>query len=324
MEYNTRDISNYRYNTDGQEYYVGGVIYHSVADILSFNDYYPFGMTMPGRQFSSGDDYRYGFNGMESVDEISGQKNSYDFGARIYDSRIGRWLSLDPKFGLQPGWSPYKFAYNNPLLFIDPDGNTEWIIHKTVNNLTGKTKIVLVGAKSNTVMTDGNQNGPMYTIGRFNPFNKKTYYYDYAQVKTTTIAKDGSSSVANNTEILYQNGIRNKSIFFADKGDVKLEWDGDQASVRINEREIDIDKPVDFESARLELKIKSKEAYIRAAETVIKSDRNRSSSKDATIKEVGLSRSGSKGAQVGGALLINKLAQDIVPLKKQLKNIDND
>ena len=50
-----------------------------LADVVSYSDYYPFGMQMPSRNGSSGD-YRYGFNGMESDDEVKGVKNSYDFG----------------------------------------------------------------------------------------------------------------------------------------------------------------------------------------------------------------------------------------------------
>jgi RHS repeat-associated protein len=40
--------------------------------------------------------YRFTFNGMEKDDEVKGVGNSLDFGARIYDSRLGRWLSVDP------------------------------------------------------------------------------------------------------------------------------------------------------------------------------------------------------------------------------------
>lgn len=63
---------------------------------------------------------------MEGDDELKGEGNSYDFGARMYDSRIGRWMSVDPKFALQPGWSTYKFALDNPLIFVDPEGETEF------------------------------------------------------------------------------------------------------------------------------------------------------------------------------------------------------
>lgn len=91
------------------------------ADVRSASDYYPFGMMMPGRSYSSGD-YRFGFNGMELDNEIKGTGNSYDFGARIYDSRVGRWLSLDPLANKYPNQTPYHFTGNNPILFVDYDG----------------------------------------------------------------------------------------------------------------------------------------------------------------------------------------------------------
>ncbi|MBA3987371.1 MAG: hypothetical protein H0X63_12560, partial [Flavobacteriales bacterium] len=76
----------------------------------------------PGEEGIAGGGYRYGFNGMEKDDEVKGNGNSYDFGARIYDPRIGRWLNLDPSSDKYPGWSPYNFALNSPLSIIDPDG----------------------------------------------------------------------------------------------------------------------------------------------------------------------------------------------------------
>ena len=67
--------------------------------------------------------YTFGFNGMENEYEISGNDNSLDFGARIYDPCIGRWWGVDNKASLHPDISPYTFAFNSPLIFIDPDGN---------------------------------------------------------------------------------------------------------------------------------------------------------------------------------------------------------
>ena len=52
-------------------------------------------MQLDGRTIS-GDSYRYGFNEKECDSEVSGEGNSYDFGARLYNPRIGRWLSRDP------------------------------------------------------------------------------------------------------------------------------------------------------------------------------------------------------------------------------------
>lgn len=61
---------------------------------------------------------------MEKDDEIKGNGNSYDFGARIYDPRLGRWLSTDPKASKGPGLSPYNYSFNSPISYSDPDG--EW------------------------------------------------------------------------------------------------------------------------------------------------------------------------------------------------------
>ena len=112
-------------------------------------DYYPFGMQMPGRHWEadSTDGYRFGFNGMEKDNSLKGPGNSYNFGARIYDSRLGIWLSVDPKFKKFPQFSPYIYSINNPVYFIDSEGEaprqagkildvnlTTWRAFKTSNN----------------------------------------------------------------------------------------------------------------------------------------------------------------------------------------------
>jgi len=85
---------------------------------------YPFGAPMGGsRSFQSSTGYRYGFNGKLKVDEISGDGNSVDFGDREYDTRLGRWWSVDPLAHKYPNLSPYNFALNNPIYFVDKDGN---------------------------------------------------------------------------------------------------------------------------------------------------------------------------------------------------------
>ena len=94
------------------------------AQLLAANNYYPYGMEMPGRTFNS-PDYRYGFQGMEKDDEMKGGGNSYDFGARLCDPRLGRWLSQDALAMNSPSWSPYRFGLDNPIYWMDPDGNEE-------------------------------------------------------------------------------------------------------------------------------------------------------------------------------------------------------
>ncbi|MCX6232923.1 MAG: hypothetical protein NTZ33_15445 [Bacteroidetes bacterium] len=67
---------------------------------------------------------RFGFNGKEKDDEVKGTGNSLDFGARIYDPRIGRWLSVDPKAAKYPFLSPFEAFENNPICILDPGGDT--------------------------------------------------------------------------------------------------------------------------------------------------------------------------------------------------------
>ena len=66
--------------------------------------------------------YRYGFNGMEKDYEAKGKGNSYTTEFRQYDSRLGRWLSIDPLFSNFPWQSPYVGFDNNPILLVDPKG----------------------------------------------------------------------------------------------------------------------------------------------------------------------------------------------------------
>ena len=98
-----------------------GTIAYS-AEIISAQDYYPFGMIMPGRNYNA-DKYRYGFNGKEMDDEIKGTGNQQDYGMRISDSRLGRFLSVDPLRNNFPWNSTYSFSENDVIRNVDLDGS---------------------------------------------------------------------------------------------------------------------------------------------------------------------------------------------------------
>lgn len=78
-------------------------------------------MGQPSRQYSV-TDYRYGFNGKENDNEVKGEGNQQDYGMRIYDPRLVRFLSTDPLGKRFPFLTPYQYAGNSPIAFVDLDG----------------------------------------------------------------------------------------------------------------------------------------------------------------------------------------------------------
>jgi RHS repeat-associated protein len=82
--------------------------------------------------------------------EIKGEGNSYDYGARMLDPRIGRWFARDPKEGKYPNLSPYNAFENNPVVFKDPDGE-DAIITIQGNNITVKAVIYIDNSGKNKI-----------------------------------------------------------------------------------------------------------------------------------------------------------------------------
>jgi len=119
----------------------------NVLKILEENHYYPFGLKHTNynsgnkdyvkeneigyspsefgkkiKQVSPFDKnvYKYKYNGKDYQDELG--LNMYDYGARNYDPAIGRWMNIDPLAEKYTKLSPYTYALDNPVYFIDPDG----------------------------------------------------------------------------------------------------------------------------------------------------------------------------------------------------------
>ncbi|MFT3793301.1 DUF6443 domain-containing protein [Flavobacterium sp.] len=106
---------------------------NAAPTIMEQNHYYPFGLkhtnynvTVMKLRGSTPEValvplYKYKYNGKEWQDELS--LNWYDYGARNYDAALGRWMNTDPLAEKGREYSPYVYSFNNPVYFIDPDGN---------------------------------------------------------------------------------------------------------------------------------------------------------------------------------------------------------
>jgi|GEM_PF-1985870 len=113
------------------------------ADVVTANDYYPFGMIMPGRKLPESENHRHGFNGQERSAEIDPNGNNMTAEFWQYDARLGRRWNVDPKTNIS--FSPYICFLGNPLYNSDPFGDTTFVriltngtYEVTGGNLAGK------------------------------------------------------------------------------------------------------------------------------------------------------------------------------------------
>lgn len=81
-----------------------------------------FGSPITARAYAS-EGYRYGFNGMEKDNENN--SGAYDFGARVLDSRLGRWLAMDLDHSENIITTSYNFVNSCVILALDKDGNSQ-------------------------------------------------------------------------------------------------------------------------------------------------------------------------------------------------------
>jgi RHS repeat-associated protein len=160
----------YEKGDDGSQYFV--------PDVVSATDYYPFGWAMPGRTYTAAS-YKYGFNGKENDNEVKGEGNQQDYGMRIYDPRLGRFLSVDPLAKSYPFYTPYQFAGNRPINSIDMDGGEPKDAYKGWNAFSWGQLYRSKGFDENfyTVRDNTTKQDWYVTSKQVNLFGDKIYKY---------------------------------------------------------------------------------------------------------------------------------------------------
>ena len=134
----------------------------------------PGGMQMLGRKYQAGTGlYRYGFNGKENDNEVKGEGNQQDYGMRIYDPRLGKFLSVDPLLKEYPWNSTYAFAENSPISNIDLDG-AEKMPYKSPSQLPklGSTTSYTTKAGSQGLSYTVEEWGQKYNINQMTVYEK--------------------------------------------------------------------------------------------------------------------------------------------------------
>jgi RHS repeat-associated protein len=148
-------------------------------NIKRFTRYPTYEATIGNYQTAENTGYRYGFQGQEKDDEWKGSGNHVNFKFRGYDSRLGRFWSVDPLFRSYPWNSTYAFAENDVIRSIDLEGAEKLIMTQYLYLTSGK----LVKLSEGIVKNDGDWNGDIH---RTSYFFRGKYYEENETVRKGT------------------------------------------------------------------------------------------------------------------------------------------
>src|SRR5690606_34205924 len=151
-------------------------------------------------------EYRYGFNGKEMDDEISGSGNHIAYDDRGYDTRLGRWWSRDKLEKKYPWLSSYSFTANNPIMNREIDGR-DWTVSSVKDEKSGNTTITIT-LDAAVVNTSNNQSLDMQGLASAVKSQVQTSYsmtYKNEDGTTTTVNAVANVRVVNDISNIADN-----------------------------------------------------------------------------------------------------------------------
>ena len=172
------------------------------TEIIEENNYYPFGLKHKGYNTNIVSEHKWKYNGKELQDELD--LNWYDLGARNLDHALGRFMNIDPRAEDYNFQSVYAFANNNPVRFVDINGEGVDDIFEVYKN--GDIKQIKQEGEDVVVIMDENNERTDITVNigeevKLQKFSKNDKPYNILSINNQTKAEEAFKTIADNSDV---------------------------------------------------------------------------------------------------------------------------
>ncbi len=192
---------------------------------LVTNCYYPFGLSMNGISSKAANTLtnKYKYNGKEEQQQEFSDGSGLellDFGARMLDNQIGRWMCIDPKADKYNQFTPYCYVANMPINAIDPDGQDFFICNGEGQKPTDADKNLfkLMNERSGNIFDYNEQTGQVTLKDNMSANDVKN-----SETTSRTLAMAISQGVSPGQAIYYRAVANDGGVFYDDFGSGKVD-----------------------------------------------------------------------------------------------------